>query len=646
VTSEKSISTLLFSLPRWQKRLIMLATDIVLLPFAVWLSFSLRLGEWQPGLQDGFWLMLAAPLVTLPIFVSVGLYRAIIRFISGAAILAILKGVTISALMLATISLLFDWQGIPRSIYPIYWGVAFLLIGSSRYWVRRYYHAVQHHPNRQSIAIYGAGQSGTQLAIALENSAEYRVVAYLDDNPILHKSVIHGITVYPPLMLPILLDSLDITQVLLAIPSAPPSERRRVLNYLEPLKIHVRSVPNVTELVSGKSAIAELREIEIDELLGRAPVVPNTKLLASCITGKAIMVTGAGGSIGSELCRQIIRLEPTCLVLFEMSEFAVYQIEQELLQLAANERLNVPLIPVLGSVQDRKRVEEVLRQYRIETLYHAAAYKHVPMVEHNPVEGIRNNVFGTLHAAQAAQAAGVERFILISTDKAVRPTNVMGASKRMAELVLQGLAQCSSNTLFGMVRFGNVLGSSGSVVPLFRKQIQMGGPITVTHPDIIRYFMTIPEAAQLVIQAGAMAQGGDVFLLEMGEPVRILDMAKRMIRLSGLDVQDDNNPHGDIRVEFTGLRPGEKLYEELLISDNPEATAHERIFKAHEHAEPWDEMHQALTRLELACQHNDLRQVYALLKQYVHGFNRPGHAVIESLPAPKSKKVTALRSAA
>jgi FlaA1/EpsC-like NDP-sugar epimerase len=358
------------------------------------------------------------------------------------------------------------------------------------------------------------------------------------------------------------------------------------------------------------------------------------------------MVTGAGGSIGSELCRQIIRLEPTCLVLFEMSEFAVYQIEQELLQLAANERLNVPLIPVLGSVQDRKRVEEVLRQYRIETLYHAAAYKHVPMVEHNPVEGIRNNVFGTLHAAQAAQAAGVERFILISTDKAVRPTNVMGASKRMAELVLQGLAQCSSNTLFGMVRFGNVLGSSGSVVPLFRKQIQMGGPITVTHPDIIRYFMTIPEAAQLVIQAGAMAQGGDVFLLEMGEPVRILDMAKRMIRLSGLDVQDDNNPHGDIRVEFTGLRPGEKLYEELLISDNPEATAHERIFKAHEHAEPWDEMHQALTRLELACQHNDLRQVYALLKQYVHGFNRPGHAVIESLPAPKSKKVTALRSAA
>lgn len=626
----------LFSLQRWQKRLFMLGADLILLPLAVWLSFALRLGSWDPPLQDGLWLMLAAPLVTLPLFVSLGLYRAIIRFISGSALLAILKGVTVSALLLATISLLFDWQGIPRSIYPIYWGVAFLLVGSSRYLVRRLYQAIQHHPERINIAIYGAGQSGTQLAIALENSAEYRVVAYLDDNPVLHKAVIHGITVHAPQMLPILMESAQVKQVLLAIPSAQPAERRQVISYLESLDVHVRTIPSLVELVSGKNAIADLREIEIDELLGRAPVTPDTDLLARCIRGKSIMVTGAGGSIGSELCRQIIRLQPTCLVLFEISEFALYQIEQELLRLSAQQHLNVPLVAALGSVQDRKRVEEVLRLYKVETLYHAAAYKHVPMVEHNPVEGIRNNVLGTLHTAQAAQQVGVARFILISTDKAVRPTNIMGASKRMAELVLQGLAQLPTTTTFGMVRFGNVLGSSGSVVPLFRKQIQAGGPITVTHPDIIRYFMTIPEAAQLVIQAGAMATGGDVFLLEMGEPVKILDMAKRMIHLSGLAVQDEANPDGDIRVEFTGLRPGEKLYEELLIGDSPEPTDHARIFKAHEQALDWADMELILAKLELACQQHDLKQLHRILKRCVHGFNHPDMLTITDKPAGSS----------
>lgn len=625
-----------FSLPRWQKRLLMLSTDIVLLSLAVWLSFSLRLGDWQPNLQDGIWMLLAAPIVTLPVFIAIGLYRAVIRFISGHALMTVFYGVTLSTFMLVLCGLLFDWQTIPRSVYPIYWGVAFLLVGGSRYVARRYYYAVQHRPNQINVIIYGAGQSGTQLAVALENLPEYRVIAYIDDNPRLHKAIIHGVRVYAREALPQLVNTHTIQQVLLAMPSATHAQRNKIIRYLEPLDVYVRTIPGISDLVSGSHAITEFRDVDIDDLLGRPPVLPNTALLGACITHKAVMVTGAGGSIGSELCRQIMRLQPTCLVLFEMSEFALYQIEQELIQLARDEACPVPLIPVLGSVQDRQRVENVLTAHKIETLYHAAAYKHVPMVEHNPVEGIRNNVFGTWHTAEAAIAAGVQRFILISTDKAVRPTNVMGASKRMAELVLQGLAQLPSNTTFGMVRFGNVLGSSGSVIPLFRKQIQAGGPVTVTHPDIIRYFMTIPEAAQLVIQAGAMATGGDVFLLDMGEPVRIMDMAKRMIRLSGLEVMDESNPHGDIKIEFTGLRPGEKLYEELLIGSVAEATNHTRIFKAHEQAIAWSEFERILNRLETACRQYDLVTIHRLLKQHVQGFKHAG-TIPRTMPMPDKK---------
>lgn len=610
-----------FLLPRWQKRMVMLSVDVLLLCLAVWLSFALRLGDWLPDMKEGEWLLLVAPIVTLPVFTAFGLYRTIIRHASNHTVFAILQGITLSTLLLAASGALFNWEGIPRSVYPIYWGVAFLLIGGSRYLARHYYQRLQQKTIRTPVIIYGAGQSGAQLGVALNALHQYRIVAYIDDNQRLQNASINGIKVFDRKHLPELIETHQVKQVLLAMPSATSTERQAILHYLEPLDVHVRTIPSLADLVAGHNTISELRDIDIDDLLGRLPVAPNEYLLGTCITRKVVMVTGAGGSIGSELCRQIMYLQPTCLVLFELSEFALYQIEQELLELKQQNHLNTPIIPVLGSVQDRQRLETTMRRYQVNTLYHAAAYKHVPMVEHNPVEGIRNNVFGTWHTAEAAMNANVERFILISTDKAVRPTNIMGASKRMAELVLQGLAQLPSNTTFGMVRFGNVLGSSGSVVPLFRKQIQAGGPLTVTHPDIIRYFMTIPEAAQLVIQAGAMAEGGDVFLLDMGEPVRILDMAKRMIRLSGLEVQDDDHPHGDIRIEFTGLRPGEKLYEELLIGSVSEATQHARIFKAHEQAIPWEECRQQLlNKLELACQQEDLASIQRICKRYVQGF--------------------------
>lgn len=613
---------MLFKLPRWQKRTLMLGTDMLLLPLAVWISFALRLGEWQPHMQDGFWMMLLAPLVTIPIFVTLSLYRAIIRFIGGQALFAVMRGVTYSTAMLLIAALALEWQGIPRSVFPIYWGVAFLLIGGSRYLVRRYYYASHRNSTRINLVIYGAGESGTQLAVALENLPEYAIIAYLDDNPTLQKSIIRGIKVHSPQDLPSLIEKRNVQQVLLAMPSESIERRQEIIQFLEPYKVHVRTIPGMLDLVTGRNDITEFREIEIDELLGRASVSPDQNLMSLCIHDKQVIVTGAGGSIGSEMCRQILRLKPRTLVLFEASEFALYQIEQELLQVIKHEQLATVLVPVLGSVQDRQRVEEVLRKYQIHTLYHAAAYKHVPMVEHNPIEGIRNNTFGTLQTALAAKATGVERFVLISTDKAVRPTNVMGATKRMAELVLQGLAHTPGKTVFSMVRFGNVLGSSGSVVPLFRKQIATGGPVTVTHPDIIRYFMTIPEAAQLVIQAGAMAEGGEVFLLDMGEPVKIVNLAERMIKLSGLTVKDEQNPDGDISIKFTGLRPGEKLYEELLIAGDTEPTKHPRIHKAHEHSLPWEEMEQFLRELESACKKRNSILINHLLAELVDGYQK------------------------
>lgn len=618
----------LLRLQRWQKRLLMIIFDLALLPAIVWASFALRLGTWDPPLNDGKWMLILAPLITIPIFIRLGLYHAVIRFIGGQqAVMAVLKGITLSTLILATIAILATWKGIPRSIFPIYWGTAFLFIGGSRYFVRllyaRQFYRYQKKQIIKHVLIYGAGESGIQLANALSRSQDYRAVAYLDDNPTLKKAIIQGLQVYHPNSINKLIENFAIEQVFLAMPSISKARKSEILKALEPFPVHVLTVPSISELISGEYQIDELREISIDELLGRDPVSPDQELLSICIQERAVLVTGAGGSIGSELCRQILRQKPKRLVLFEASEYALYQIEQDLRQQVQREKLVInieDIIPVLGSVQDQGRLREVFQEHQIDTVYHAAAYKHVPLVEHNPLQGILNNTFGTLQAALAAKLTGVRHFVLISTDKAVRPTNVMGASKRMAELVLQGIALEPSKTIFSMVRFGNVLGSSGSVVPLFRSQIKQGGPITVTHPDIIRYFMTIPEAAQLVIQAGAMAKGGEVFLLDMGEPVKITDLAKRMIHLSGLSIRDETNPEGNIEIHFSGLRPGEKLYEELLIDSQADKTSHPKIYQAHEDCLDWTELTSILDQLETACEQRDTETVQDIIETIVHGY--------------------------
>lgn len=613
------LKTRIFRLSRPQKRLVMMMADLILIPFALWVSFALRLGSWTPPLNDGIWLIIVAPLLSIPVFIKLGLYRAVIRYLGSEALRAVTIGVSLSVAGLMIVTGLFDLQGIPRSVFIIYWGAALLMIGGSRHYVRRLYHRVHNKSRRINVAIYGAGTSGARLVQALANSREYNPVLLVDDDPALQQSFVHGLKIHSPDQLSNLIKQYQLKQLLLAMPSADLHQRREVLLKLEPLPVHVRTIPDMAALIAG-SAIEELREIEIDDLLGRAPVAPDTDLLSQCISGKHVMVTGAGGSIGSELCRQIVRQAPQTLVLFEVSEFSLYKIERELLGLCEHENLDVVIVPVLGSVQNQMRVSETIRQHSIQTLYHAAAYKHVPMVEFNPVEGLQNNTLGTYRTGLAAQALKVERFVLISTDKAVRPTNIMGASKRMAELALQALAQQPSETTFCMVRFGNVLGSSGSVVPLFRKQLRTGGPITVTHPEMTRYFMTIPEAAQLVIQAGAMAKGGEVFLLDMGKEVKILDLARRIIRLSGLKERTEQYPDGDITIEYTGLRPGEKLYEELLIADKPEPTAHPRIFHAHEDKVSWDEYQQIVDNVATACNRRDVKRIHTLLKDYVDGF--------------------------
>lgn len=619
------MTSFFFNLDRWKKRIIIMLLDLLLIPLAIWSSFALRLGTWNPPLNDGIWMLGLAPFITLPIFVRLGLYRAVIRFIGGQqAVMAVLKGITLSTMILALIAVLADWQGIPRSIFLIYWGSAFLFVGGSRYFIRLLYARHYLKNEKAHIIIYGAGEAGIQLANALVRNEDYRAVAYIDDNPTLNKAIIQGLQVYKPSQLINIIEKMQVSQVFLAMPNISKARKREILQFLEPFPLHVLTIPNVSELISGERRIDEVREIEVDELLGREAVEPDQDLLSICIENKVVMVTGAGGSIGSELCRQIIRLKPRQLILFEASEFALYSIENELLNLlhtkTSDELPKDYLIPVLGSVQNQKRLEEIMQYYKVNTVYHAAAYKHVPLVEHNPLEGILNNTFGTLYAALAAKNAKVRHFVLISTDKAVRPTNVMGASKRMAELALQALAQQTSQTIFSMVRFGNVLGSSGSVVPLFRKQIQAGGPITITHPDIIRYFMTIPEAALLVIQAGALARGGEVFLLDMGEPVKIVDLAKRMVHLSGYNIKDEHNPDGNIELKFTGLRPGEKLYEELLIDSEADKTAHPKIFKAHENYLSWQTLEPILNELLQACQQRNLASIQTILETQVSGF--------------------------
>ncbi|MBB1335974.1 MULTISPECIES: polysaccharide biosynthesis protein [Pseudoalteromonas] len=608
---------------RAKKRAITLFIDSLFIAAAFWLALIVRLDSLAPFSELGNWLLLAMLIPTgLIAFINLGLYRAVLRYMNSQALWAIVLGTVITTVSLVLLSF-FVGITIPRTMPFIFAWLCLLTVGGSRIVVRAMIGKMAT-VNKESVIIYGAGSAGRQLATALGAGPEYYVRAFIDDDQSKQGSIIQGIPVISFKDIYELINKGKATKVLLALPSASRARRKEVLAQLEPLTIKVLSIPGMADVVEGKAQLSEFREVEIEDLLGRDPVTPKPELMAANITGKIVMVTGAGGSIGSELCRQIVRQQPKKLVLFEISEFGLYSIEKELNEYIANNHIDLELIPIMGSVQRINRIETVMMAFGVQTVYHAAAYKHVPLVEHNVVEGVRNNVFGTYYAAKAAVNAKVETFVLISTDKAVRPTNVMGATKRMAELVLQGLAQTKGKehrTRFCMVRFGNVLGSSGSVVPLFRRQIKEGGPITLTHQDITRFFMTIPEAAQLVIQAGSMGKGGDVFVLDMGDSVKIKDLASKMIRLSGLEVKDKTNPHGDIEILCTGLRPGEKLYEELLIGDNVGETPHERIMTANEAMLPLPELKVFLEAFDIACHNFDHEMIRQLLLDAPTGFN-------------------------
>ena len=594
----------IFGISRSTKRVISLFIDIILLISSFFLAYWTRLGGIVAFDNTEIWMtLLCTILITLFTFIKLGLYRAVLRYISFKSLAMVAGGAFVSAVSLIFFSF-FIGSDIPRTVPIIYFSYVFLLCGSARMLIRYYVSLILDKDN-ESVLIYGAGTTGRQLAVLLKHAYRYRIRGFIDDNVKLHGTYLLGNKIYSSNDISNLVKKYHIKVILLAIPSASRCERKAIIDSLIPLKIKVQTIPDMEEILQGNAKIDELREVKIEDLLGREPVLPNQELLQKNILNKTVMVTGAGGSIGSELCRQIILNEPNALILFELSEFSLYSIHQELLEIVKKNNItNTKIYPVLGNVQDIERVDRVLSHFNIDTIYHAAAYKHVPLVEYNMIEGIQNNVFGTYNVARCAAEHGVKSFVLISTDKAVRPTNVMGASKRMAELCLQALSEQlkDSQTCFSIVRFGNVLGSSGSVIPLFRKQILKGGPITITHPDIIRYFMTIPEAAQLVIQAGAMAKGGDVFILDMGEPVKIVDLAKNLIQLSGLSVKDENNQKGDIEITYTGLRPGEKLYEELLIGgDNVRKTAHPRIMTAEEVYLPFEQLSEVLSELENSC---------------------------------------------
>ena len=610
----------IFSLDRAYKRLVSVGIDTVCLAFSFWLAVMVRTDTVDSITNTGYWFLIALVCpISIFAFVKLGLYRAVLRYLSLQALTAIFIGVVISTVSLVFISY-FANLGLPRTVPIIYAAFALVLIGGSRGMIRAIVGSGMKREG-EPVIIYGAGVSGRQLVTALVQSHEYYPFAFVDDDISTHGSVIQGVHVHSPSIIRKLIKQKQATKVLLAIPSASRLRRKEILLSLEPLAVQVLTLPAMADLVSGNKLYSDIKEVEIDDLLGRDAVAPRQDLLAANIVDKVVMVTGAGGSIGSELCRQILKQKPKKLVLFELSEFGLYSIEKELSATAKENGLEVEILPMLGSVQRENRVLAVMESFKVQTVYHAAAYKHVPLVELNVVEGVRNNVFGTMYTARAAIAAKVETFVLISTDKAVRPTNVMGTTKRLAELSLQALAKEHHSTRFCMVRFGNVLGSSGSVVPLFRKQIASGGPVTVTHPEITRFFMTIPEASQLVIQAGAMGQGGDVFVLDMGESVKIVDLASKMIRLSGFEVRDTINPAGEIEIEFTGLRPGEKLYEELLIGDDVTGTEHERIMTANEAYLSWQELELILSKLDMACHEFNHEMIRDILLKSPTGFN-------------------------
>lgn len=619
----------LFSAQRSTKRVVSICYDVLALAFSYYLAVSLRLGHFDIPFRQPEALALGTTIaIAIASFIKLGLYRAILRYLNSQAVFSIAVGIGFASATLA-ISGFYFHAYVPRSVPIIFFFTSLILIGIPRLLMRSIVALIYGSVNKQiNIIIYGAGDTGCQLIRSLGTTA-YHAVAFVDDNKTLQGSVIAGLKVYPSSEIPKLIKNHNATITLLALGSVGRQQKTDIIRKLELLGTAVKTIPPIHEIVEGKARISDIQDVSIEDLLGREPVLANPELLSRCIENKTVMVTGAGGSIGSELCRQILRLNPTTLILFEIAEYNLYSIEQELTAQCLNmgAQCTTRIIPIMGSVQNPGHLNKVMRTYGVNTVYHAAAYKHVPLVEHNIIEGVRNNIFGTLYCAKSAIEAGVESFVLISTDKAVRPTNIMGTTKRVAELILQGLAKEQTGTRFTMVRFGNVLGSSGSVVPLFRKQIEQGGPITVTHPDIIRYFMTIPEAAELVLQAGSMGEGGDVFVLDMGQPVKIADLAEEMIRLSGLSVKNTEEPDGDIAIEFTGLRPGEKLYEELLIGENVAGTVHPRIMCAKEKSLNWDSLTILLDELEKACKQFDSDAIFHLL------INTPTDYTPESSPA-------------
>ena len=632
--SSNRFAQILLGLSRPVKRLIALGIDVILIGITVWISFYLRLGEWVSPLAiewqplSAFW---ASLLIAVPIFIITGLYRNIFRFSGLPVLMALLRAMGIYGFFYALLITVVGMVGVPRTIGLIQPVLLFLAVAASRvfvaFWLGGGYRAKLKRTNLPRVLIYGAGTTGRQLASALRQGHQMNVLGFLDDDSRLVGNALNGHPIFSASALEKLIQKLNVTDVLLALPSVNRKRRNDIISFVRSCKVHVRTLPSMTDLAKGKISVSDIRELDIEDLLGRDPVEPNSALLQKNITNKTVLVTGAGGSIGSELCRQILIERPVKLVLFEQGEFNLYRLHQELLALNEKLNLDVPLIPVLGSVRDEGRLREVFSKENPQTIYHAAAYKHVPLVEENPVEGILNNVFGTLAVARVAAECGVQSFTLISTDKAVRPTNVMGASKRLAEMVLQALASeaeakpGSAKTIFSMVRFGNVLDSSGSVVPRFKQQIAEGGPVTLTHPEVTRYFMTIPEAAQLVIQASAMATGGDVFLLDMGEPVKIMELARRIIELSGLTVSDDENPNGDIEIEIIGLRPGEKLYEELLIGDEMLDADHPRIMRAKETSKDWHLLESAIKDLDQAINTGDSDAIRSVLMEVVDEYS-------------------------
>jgi FlaA1/EpsC-like NDP-sugar epimerase len=626
----------LISLSRLGKQSIVLLVDAFSILLAVWLAYSIRLDRLHVP-EDAEFLVYILPLmVAMPIFVSMGLYRAVFRYAGQHALWSIARAVFFYGLVFFALIILWDHLFLPKStaviprslgiLQPIILLVLIVLSRSlARVWLAG--HASISKKSQRRTLIYGAGVSGAQIGSSLQKSGQYYLVGYLDDDPQLRHKTINGLTIYSVDEIDILINEFGVTDILLALPSIQQSRRNEILSDLRRFHVHVRSLPSMTDLAEGKVKVSDIRELDVTDLLGRNPVAPNKELFEKNIKHQVVMVTGAGGSIGSELTRQILLSQPKTLILLEQSEFALYALDAELRTRIKDENLDTELVSLLGNVRQYDWLKKICATWPINTIYHAAAYKHVPIVEHNVTEGVLNNVWGTLNAARAAIESGVNQFVLISTDKAVRPTNVMGASKRLSEMVLQAFAnQPGVHTQLSMVRFGNVLGSSGSVVPLFRSQINAGGPVTVTHHEVTRYFMTIPEAAQLVIQAGAMASisgamgQGAVFVLDMGEPVKIIDLAQRMIELSGFSLQNEKNPDGDIAIEVVGLRPGEKLYEELLIGDNPMPTEHPRIMKAQETFKAWAELERELITLQESLNAGNAHAIYEQLKYLVIGF--------------------------